>query len=109
MYLFAKRSIDTTVLSRSGETVVLGGLISNNVVKSIDKIPLLSDIPWIGALFRSEIETVSKTNLMIFLRATIIKNNEALGELSNKKYQSLDSISRGLVTDSKVDIFDGFD
>ena len=96
-------------MSRSGETVVLGGLISNNVVKSIDKIPLLGDIPWIGALFRSEIETVSKTNLIIFLRATIIKNNEALGELSNKKYQSLDSISSGLVTDSKVGIFDGFD
>jgi len=57
----------------SGETVVLGGLISNDVVKSIDKIPLLGDIPWIGALFRSERETVKKTNLMIFLRATIIK------------------------------------
>jgi len=104
--IFAKRSINTTVLSRSGETVVLGGLISNDVVKSIDKIPLLGDIPWIGALFRSEIETVKKTNLMIFLRATIIKNNDFLGELSHKKYQSLDSISEGFITNSDTNIFD---
>ena len=104
--IFAKRSINTTVLSRSGETVVLGGLISNDVVKSIDKIPLLGDIPWIGALFRSEIETVKKTNLMIFLRATIIKNNDFLGELSHKKYQSLESISEGFITNSDTNIFD---
>ena len=62
----------TTVLSRSGQTIVLGGLISENVTKLKDKVPVLGDLPIAGVLFRSESSATSKKNLMIFVTTRII-------------------------------------
>ena len=55
-----------------GQTVVLGGLISENVTKTKDKVPLLGDIPLAGRLFRSESSMTQKKNLLIFVTPTII-------------------------------------
>ncbi|MFT5219708.1 MAG: general secretion pathway protein D [Gammaproteobacteria bacterium] len=81
-----KRSINTTVQLEDGELLVLGGLIDEKVVKSEQKIPGLGDIPFIGALFRSSKNTTVKQNLLVFIRATIIKDPDKARLLSRKKY-----------------------
>lgn len=93
--IFAKREVKTTVLSKSGQTIILGGLISENVNESVDKIPWLGDIPFIGWLFRSTISSTNKSNLMIFLRATIIRDDESMGALSKRKYQLIRKVQQG--------------
>lgn len=83
---FATRQVKTSVMVGSGETVVIGGLIDENVQESESKVPLLGDIPYIGALFRSTSNTTSKRNLMVFIRPTIIRDDRALTEISGRKY-----------------------
>jgi len=81
-----KRSIRTTVQLEDGELLVLGGLIDENVVESEQKIPGLGDIPFLGALFRSKKLTNIKQNLMVFIRASILKDPDKARQLSSKKY-----------------------
>lgn len=66
------RQVVTTATVWDGQTVVLGGLISEDIRKQRDKVPFLGDIPWIGRLFRSESTQASKRNLVIFITPTII-------------------------------------
>jgi len=80
-----KRSASTTVVATTGQTIVIGGLIRDNVISEERKIPLLGDIPLIGWLFRFENETIEKTNLMIFLTPHIILNDEELAEIESRK------------------------
>ena len=99
--IFATRSVKTTVLAKSGDTIVIGGLIDENVSESISKVPLLGDIPYLGALFRSTKSSVTKRNLMIFLRATIIRDDQTMKDLSTRKYSAIRDVqqarqSRGL-------------
>jgi general secretion pathway protein D len=81
-----KRSIKTTVQLEDGELLVLGGLIDETIVKSEQKIPLLGDIPFLGALFRYKRETGRKQNLLVFIRSTIIKDPAKARALSRRKY-----------------------
>jgi len=81
-----KREIETTVLVDDGEIIVLGGLIENDERVSIEKIPLLGDIPLIGRAFRSEARSRSRTNLMVFLRPTIIRSAEDMRQATSVKY-----------------------
>jgi type II secretory pathway component GspD/PulD (secretin) len=69
---FRVRQVVTTVNVWDGQTVVLGGLMSENTLKQKDKVPLLGDLPLVGKLFRSESSTSSKRNLLIFVTPTII-------------------------------------
>jgi general secretion pathway protein D len=69
---FTARQVVTTVNVWGGQTVVLGGLISETVTKEKDKVPILGDIPLLGRLFQSESKTSQKKNLMIFVTPTII-------------------------------------
>ncbi|AGH80121.1 general secretion pathway protein D [Psychromonas sp. CNPT3] len=87
--VFSTRSVKTTVLVKSGQTIVIGGLIDEKVIESVDKIPLLGDIPWLGNLFKSTRNTTEKRNLMIFLRATIIRDDVTMNELSMRKYSMI--------------------
>jgi general secretion pathway protein D len=66
------RQVTTTAIVWDGQTVVLGGLITENVVKIKDKIPILGDLPFLGKLFQSQSTSTSKKNLMVFLTPTII-------------------------------------
>jgi len=84
--IVAKREIKTTVLAENGATVVLGGLIDEDVQQSESKVPVLGDIPVLGALFRSTSSTKKKRNLMIFIRATIMRDDGLLNEVSQRKY-----------------------
>ena len=94
-----KRSIDTTVQLEDGEMLVLGGLIDDSYIDNEQKIPLLGDIPILGALFRNKATTKVKRNLMVFIRTTVIKDPAKARILSQNKYNYM----RNLQIDSNVD------
>ena len=81
-----KREIKTTVMADDGATVILGGLIDEDVQESVQKVPLLGDIPFIGHLFKSTSNTKRKRNLMVFLRPTIVRDGKLMNDLSKEKY-----------------------
>jgi general secretion pathway protein D len=71
------RAIETNVLVDDGSIVVLGGLVQDTVISSVEKVPLLGDIPIIGHLFRFETRRQEKTNLMVFLRPYVVRDDNA--------------------------------
>ena len=81
-----KREIKTVVMADSGATVVLGGLIDEDVQESVQKVPLLGDIPFIGHLFKSTTTSTRKRNLMVFIGPTIIRAGKLMNEISKDKY-----------------------
>jgi len=81
-----KREIKTTVMVDSGATVILGGLIDEDVQESVQKVPLLGDIPIIGHLFKSTSNSTRKRNLMVFLRPTIITDANVMSAMAKEKY-----------------------
>ena len=80
--VFSKRSAQTVVVAPHGETVVIGGLMSNEQVKSVRKIPLLGDIPLVGMAFRRTVTSDVKTELLIFLTPYIVPTPGELVELT---------------------------
>ncbi len=91
-----KRSIKTTVLVEDGQTLVLGGLIDDQINDTHDKVPLLGDIPLLGSLFRYRTTTKSKRNLMVFLHPTILRDIETADYYSRSKYDDLRTAQLGL-------------
>jgi len=83
---FDKREIVTSVLVDDGKTLVLGGLIKDDIKESIDKVPILGDIPLLGYLFQSNQTTIQKTNLMVFLRPQILRDTSRSAVLTHDKY-----------------------
>lgn len=81
-----KRTINTSVLVESGSTIVIGGLIDDDIQESSQKVPLLGDIPLLGKLFRSEATTKSKRNLMVFIRPTIVRDETSVADVTGRKY-----------------------
>ncbi|MFC3441735.1 type II secretion system secretin GspD [Sphingobium rhizovicinum] len=81
-----KREIETTVTVDDGEILALGGLLDDNERRTIERIPLLSDIPGIGELFKSRSNSRSKTNLMVFIRPTILRSKEDAQKLTQQRY-----------------------
>jgi len=81
-----KREIETTVTVDDGEILALGGLLDDNERKTIERIPLLSDIPGIGELFKSRSKSRTKTNLMVFIRPTILRSKEDAQKLTQQRY-----------------------
>lgn len=81
-----KRTIKTAVLVNDGATIVLGGLIDDQVDESSARVPLLGDIPLLGRLFRADNTNIVKRNLMVFIRPTIVRDQATLSELSSRKY-----------------------
>jgi len=99
-----KRQIKTNVLADNGETIVLGGLITDNVVKSESKVPLLGDIPWLGRLFRSEKSTVTKQNLVVFLKPTILRDKEATRAVTTEKFDELWQLNLAIKVSNGVEV-----
>lgn len=83
---FNTRTIQNAVLVKSGETVVLGGLMDDSSKETIEKVPFLGDIPLVGQLFRYTDNEKSKRNLMVFIRPTIIRDDDVYHSLSQEKY-----------------------
>ncbi|MCU1717749.1 type II secretion system secretin GspD [Pseudomonas sp. 5P_3.1_Bac2] len=90
-----KRSVKSTILANDGQIIVLGGLIKDNLKVQVSKVPLLGDIPWLGRLFRSTKEVTEKTNLMVFLRPTLLRDTAKAGQVSQDKYRKLRSLPMG--------------
>ena len=84
-----KRSIKTNVMVDDGQVVVLGGLIEEVINESVQKVPLLGDIPYLGALFRSKTSDVRKTNLMVFIHPVILRDAETMNNYTNAKYNDI--------------------
>ena len=85
----SKREIETTVLAEDRQIIVLGGLIQDNVSESTKKVPVLGDIPGLGFFFRSSSTTNTKTNLLIFLRPTIIRSQDDAHDATERKYRDI--------------------
>lgn len=81
-----KRSIKTNVLARDGQIIVLGGLIEDRVRESEQKVPLLGDIPLLGALFRAKSSNVEKSNLMVFIHPRILRDDGMADSYTASKY-----------------------
>ena len=81
-----KRSIKTSVMVGDGNVVVLGGLIEKQTGESVQKVPLLGDLPGIGALFRSKAGNVTKTNLMVFIHPVILRDSAVAEQSTSSKY-----------------------
>lgn len=84
-----KRSIKTMILAADQETIVLGGLISDDITEAEDKVPLLGDIPLLGWLFKSKRTEHIKRNLMIFLRPTIVLDKVKANSLTHDKFNGI--------------------
>ncbi len=89
------RSIKTTVLVEDGQTLVLGGLIDDQINNTKERIPLLGDIPFLGNLFRFKTANKIKRNLMVFLHPTILRNPEDAEFYSQNKYEELRTAQLG--------------
>lgn len=97
-----ERKIETKVLANDSDIVVLGGLVKEDVQDSTQGVPLLSDIPLLGRLFRNDVVTVTKSNLLVFIRPTIIRDDEDLAGATAEKYrfireQQIERRERGLM------------
>ncbi|WP_447762930.1 type II secretion system secretin GspD [Pseudomonas reinekei] len=89
-----KRALKSTILADDGEIIVIGGLIRDSVRTQKSGVPLLRDIPYLGALFRWNRDTQTKSNLMVFLRPTIVRSKEDLVEVSRQRYNALHDLSQ---------------
>jgi len=88
-FILNKREIATTVLANDGEVIVLGGLIQDDEQLNVDKVPVLGDAPVIGRLFQSRGKSRVKTNLMVFLRPTIIRNAEDARPITQNRLRDM--------------------
>ena len=79
-------TLKTNVLVHSGDVLVLGGLISNNQIENVSKVPILGDIPLLGRLFRSTRKDVRKTSLMVFIRPIIVHNQKETQSQTRHRY-----------------------
>ncbi|SMF12029.1 type II secretion system protein D (GspD) [Alteromonadaceae bacterium Bs31] len=82
-----QRKVQTQVMASDGEVIVLGGLIRDDIQEGERRVPFLGDIPGIGRLFRSNTNTIIKANLMIFIRPTIVRDDETLDGATAEKYR----------------------
>lgn len=89
-----KRALKSTILADDGEIIVIGGLIRDSVRTQQSGVPLLRDIPYLGALFRWKRDTQTKSNLMVFLRPTIVRTKADLSEVSDQRYNALRDLSK---------------
>jgi general secretion pathway protein D len=82
-----QRKIETKVLASDGEIVVLGGLIDDQYDKGESRVPILGRIPLLGRLFRSDNSQKRRTNLLVFLKVSVIRDIESLSEITAEKYE----------------------
>ena len=81
-----KRAVESTVLVDDGQIVVIGGLIQDSVRDGVEKVPLLGDIPLLGALFQYSKRSRTKTNLMVFLRPTVLRDAQRADSITGSRY-----------------------
>lgn len=91
-----RRAIQTTVLADDGQTIVLGGLISDDRMSAKSQVPVLGDIPVLGNLFKTRRESATRRTLFVFLRPTILRDRVAVAAAATAKYDRVRSAEVGL-------------
>lgn len=104
-FVLNKREITTTVLANDGEIIVLGGLVQDDEQITVSKVPILGDIPVAGKLFQSKGRTRNKTNLMVFLRPTIIRTADDARPLTQQRLDQIRATEMG-VTGREFSVLD---
>lgn len=89
-----KRSMETTTIAKDQQTIVIGGLVRDNVIINERKIPLLGDIPFLGWLFKFQSVAVQKLNLLVFLTPTLVRDDMDIVELNARKSAELGTLQR---------------
>ncbi len=89
-----KRSMETTTVAQNEQTLVIGGLVRDNVILSERKVPLLGDIPFLGWLFRFQSKAVEKLNLLVFLTPHVISDETDMVDLNSRKAVELGTLQR---------------
>jgi general secretion pathway protein D len=84
-----KRLIETVILANDRQTIVLGGLIQDDITDSTKKVPFFGNIPGVGRLFRSDSKERTKRNLLVFLRPTVIKDAEGSDAATDRKFKDV--------------------
>ena len=97
-----RRSIKTTVLADNGNTIVLGGLITDDRQSSRSEVPGLGKLPVIGGLFRSRSESARRQTLFVFMRPTILRSREDVTAVSDNRYQRLRAIEAAPVRERSL-------
>ena len=104
----SQRQITTTIVAEDQQIIVLGGLIQDNLTKNNKKVPLLGDIPGLGFLFRSTSNDRRKTNLLVFLRPTVIKTANDLKASAERKYRDIWEVEITSPVEQQLEgLFDG--
>jgi general secretion pathway protein D len=98
-----KRSLESSVVVDDGQIIVIGGLVQDSTGNTMEKVPLLGDIPLFGALFRYETRKQTKTNLMVFLRPLVMRERSTYGPVTSERYrQMLDEQGKARIPPSIV-------
>ena len=99
-----KRTIETTVLVDNNQIIVLGGLIDDDIQETINRVPVLGQIPILGRLFSSSSKSVIRRNLTVFLRPKILADSKSVNQISLEKYNFIKA--EGLLNESREEIID---
>jgi general secretion pathway protein D len=105
--IFNTREINTSVIADDGEIIVIGGLVQQDETKTDEKVPFLGDIPFAGRLFRSEGKARGRTNLMVFIRPTIVRDREAASRETARSYSYIRA-EELWESDGDARVLDGF-
>jgi general secretion pathway protein D len=97
-----KRSIESNVLVENGSIVMLGGLLQDDYSGGTEKVPLLGDIPLLGNLFKSEIRSRKKTNLMVFLRPVVMRDGQSTSAFALDRYDAIRTMQQTLQPENNV-------
>ena len=89
-----KRSMETTTIAQDQQTLVIGGLVRDNLILSEKKLPWLGDIPWLGWLFKSQTRASEKLNLLVFLTPHLVRDQSDMIELNARKARDMNSLQR---------------
>ena len=98
----SKRSVESNVLVDDGSIIVIGGLLEDQYAQAEDKVPVMGDIPVLGNLFRSESRARKKTNLMIFLRPTVVRDAATSDALMTDRYDAIRAVQQGAQPESSL-------
>jgi general secretion pathway protein D len=90
----SKRSMETTTIAQDQQTLVVGGLVRDNVTLSERKVPLLGDIPWLGWLFKTQSRQTEKLNLLVFLTPHLVRDDADVVELNARKAKDVNVLQR---------------
>ena len=89
-----KRSMETTTIAKDQQTILIGGLVRDNITLNENKVPLLGDIPLLGWLFRFQSRQTDKLSLLVFLTPTLVRDEADMVELNARKSADLGTLQR---------------